>query len=167
VVTATPRGAALGLLERFALQASADPVVSGPLAGELGADRRRGAAARGGLSARGPRAREPPGWPGAVAPLVLRDQDGLAVYAFLSRGMPGRALASLAAALHRALDGVVPPVDSIALRLAACRVLVRRLAGPGRSPALLVLGSVSIDRPGLARLELERTAARLAAVVGG
>jgi hypothetical protein len=99
---------------------------------------------------------------GPLSPALLRDGAGArVVYLFLPRGMEARGLGELASQLQTSLAGAeIGPLSGIVLRLAGVRVVVRALDGD--SGSLLVAGG-SGERPGLARLEVERAARRLMA----
>jgi hypothetical protein len=99
---------------------------------------------------------------GPLSPALLRDGAGArVVYLFLPRGMEARGLGALASQLQASLaDAEIGPLTGIVLRLAGVRVVVRALDGD--SGSLLVAGG-SGERPGLARLEVERAARRLTA----
>ena len=102
---------------------------------------------------------------GPVAPTVLRDGEGsLSACLFLPPSVEAVPLAELARDLYAALDGAeIGPVTSVTLRLGEHRIVLRTLTGTSVLPTMLV-GGGPIDRPGLARIELERAAERLGAL---
>jgi len=106
---------------------------------------------------------------GPVAPTVLRDTAGsLRACLFLPRSLEAIPLAQFARDLYAALEEAeIGQVSSVILRVGAHRLVVRAMDGvPGRRAAMLV-GGGPIDRPGLARIELDRAATRLGALVRG
>jgi len=106
---------------------------------------------------------------GPVAPTVLRDTAGsLRACLFLPRSFEAMPLAQFARDLYAALEEAeIGQVSSVILRVGAHRLVVRAMDGvPGRRAAMLV-GGGPIDRPGLARIELDRAATRLGALVRG
>ncbi len=103
---------------------------------------------------------------GAVSPSVLRDPRGsLFIYLFLPRGLDPSPLASLARDLTRALaQAPLGPVESVVVRsVADGRLMVRILETTTDHVTVLVAGGGPVSRPGLARIELDRAAARLGA----
>jgi len=102
---------------------------------------------------------------GPVAPTVLRDGEGsLSACLFLPPSVEAVPLAELARDLYAALDGAeIGPVTSVTLRLGEHRIVLRTITGTSVPPTMLV-GGGPIDRPGLARIELERAAERLGAL---
>jgi len=102
---------------------------------------------------------------GPVAPTVLRDGEGsLSVCLFLPHSVDAVPLAELARELYAALDGAeIGPVTSVTLRLGEHRIVLRTVNAASVPPTMLV-GGGPIDRPGLARIELERAAERLGAL---
>ncbi len=102
---------------------------------------------------------------GAVFPSVLRGTDeGLLVYLFLPRGVDPVPLGAVARDLTRALlPGRFGSLESITLRAESNgRLVVRTLA---IAPAtVLVAGGGPVNRPGLAWIELDRAVAQLGAV---
>ena len=102
---------------------------------------------------------------GPVAPTVLRDGEGsLSACLFLPPSVEAVPLAELARDLYAALDGAeIGPVTSVTLRLGEHRIVLRTIIGTSVPPTMLV-GGGPIDRPGLARIELERAAERLGAL---
>ena len=102
---------------------------------------------------------------GPVAPTVLRDGEGsLSACLFLPHTVEAVPLAELARDLYAALDGAeIGPVTSVTLRLGEHRIVLRTITGTSVPPTMLV-GGGPIDRPGLARIELERAAERLGAL---
>ena len=105
---------------------------------------------------------------GPVAPTVLRDTAGsLRACLFLPRSLEAMPLAQFARDLYAALEAAeIGQVSSVILRVGAHRLVVRAMDGvPGR--AAMLVGGGPIDRPGLARIELDRAAMRLGALVRG
>ncbi len=102
---------------------------------------------------------------GPVAPTVLRDGEGsLSACLFLPPSVEAVPLAELARDLYAALDGAeIGPVTSVTLRLGEHRIVLRTITGTSVPPTMLV-GGGPIDRPGLARIELECAAERLGAL---
>ena len=161
LAAATTTGASLALLERLCLRAAAVPVspgrASAPLAAsasdvdfEEAAPEPTVRAVADSLQAFGP-----------VTPTVLRDPDGaLVVYLFLPRGLAPRTLGGFARDVHRALaDSPAGTLASVIFRVGTRRFLLR--AVDGARGTVLVAGEGPVDRPGMARLELERAASRL------
>jgi hypothetical protein len=105
---------------------------------------------------------------GPVAPTLLRDHAGtLSACLFLPSSLDALPLARFARDLHAALASAeVGRVASVILRLGARRVILRSMDGPEGNVTMLV-GVGRIDRPGLARIELDRAATRLEALVRG
>jgi hypothetical protein len=103
---------------------------------------------------------------GPVAPTLLRDHAGaLSAYLFLPSSLDALPLARFARDLHLALDGAeVGRVASVTLKFGAHRLVLRAIDGESGSVTMLV-GVGRIDRPGLARIELDRAATRLSALV--
>jgi hypothetical protein len=169
LVAGAGTGASLALLERLSLAAAADwraarqdwPALSAPAEpdardGDLRevpvpADVRAMADS---LRALGP-----------VTPAVLRDADGRTlVYLFLRRGVAPRPLGSLARDLAQALEHAeIGRVESLVFRTGTDRLLVRTVES-GRGGTTMLVAGGPVDRPGLARLELDRAAARLVAL---
>lgn len=161
LAAATTAGASLALLERLCLRAAAVPVAHGRPSTSVPASASGGEfqetapeptvrAVAESLQAFGP-----------VTPTVLRDPDGaLVVYLFLPRGLAPRTLGGFARDVHRALAGSpAGTLASVILRVGTRRLLLRAVEGT-RGP-VLVAGGGPVDRPGMARLELERAATRL------
>jgi hypothetical protein len=161
LAAATTTGASLALLERLCLRAAAVPVgpsrTSAPPAAtasdvdfEEAAPEPTVRAVADSLQAFGP-----------VTPTVLRNPDGaLVVYLFLPRGLPPRTLGGFARDLHRAMaDSPAGGLASVIFRVGTRRLLLR--AVDGVRGTVLVAGEGPVDRPGMARLELERAATRL------
>jgi hypothetical protein len=161
MAAATTTGASLALLERLCLRAAAVPVGPGrgstPLTAnasdvefEEAAPEPTVRAVAESLQAFGP-----------VTPTVLRDPDGaLIVYLFLPRGLAPRTLGGFARDVHRALAGSpAGALASVIFRVGIRRLLLR--AVDGARGTVLVAGGGPVDRPGMARLELERAATRL------
>jgi hypothetical protein len=161
LAAATPPGASLALLERLCLKEAAVPVTEArPMtlvpAASLEAE-----------------LQEAPPEPavrtvaaslhafGRVTSSVLRDPDGsLVVYLFLPGYLEARAFGGFARDLHRALVGSpAGPITSVVVKVGTHRLLVR--AVENARGAVLVAGGGPVERPGLARLELERAAACL------
>jgi len=103
---------------------------------------------------------------GPVAPTLVRDHAGaLSAYLFLPSSLDALPLARFACDLHLALDGAeVGRVASVTLKFGAHRLVLRPMDGAAGSVTMLV-GVGRIDRPGLARIELDRAATRLGALV--
>ncbi|MGH7391195.1 MAG: hypothetical protein ACREM3_17310 [Candidatus Rokuibacteriota bacterium] len=169
LLTATPAGASLALLERLSLRAARDWHAAHGVP--------QPAHARRDLT--GDEALRPASVPphmrtmaeslqafGAVSPAVLRDAEGsLLVYLFLSQELEALPLGALARDLTRALEAApLGPVESIVLRAGTDgRLVVRSLHTSTGQATVLVAGGGPVDRPGLARIELDRAAARLSA----
>ena len=105
---------------------------------------------------------------GSVAPTVLRDRAGLlSACLFLPSSFDALPLAGFARDLHAALEGAeIGPVASVILKLGSDRIVLRAMGGaPGNVTMLVGVGR--IERPGLARIELDRAASRLDALVRG
>lgn len=102
---------------------------------------------------------------GPVAPTVLRDGEGsLSACLFLPHSVEAVPLAELARELYAALaEAEIGPVTSVTLRLGEHRIVLRTVNAASVPPTMLV-GGGPIDRPGLARIELERAAERLGAL---
>jgi hypothetical protein len=102
---------------------------------------------------------------GPVSPTVLRDGEGsLSACLFLPHSVEAVPLAELARDLYDALDGAeIGPVTSVTLRLGEHRIVLRTVTGTS-APLTMLVGGGPIDRPGLARIELERAAERLGAL---
>ncbi len=158
---ATLPGASLALLERLCLKEAAVPVAANrPVvrvpAPSLGAELREAppepsvVAVAASLSTFG-----------RVTASVLHDPDDpFVVYLFLPSGLEVRALGGFARNLHRALaDSPAGAPASVLLRVGTRRLVIRPVEGVRR--AVLVAGGGPVERPGMARLELERAAARL------
>ena len=105
---------------------------------------------------------------GPVAPTLLRDRAGaLSACLFLPSSLEALPLARFARDLHAALGGAeIGRVASIILKLGARRVVLRTMDGRSGAVTMLV-GGGPIDRPGLARIELDRAATRLGILVRG
>jgi len=103
---------------------------------------------------------------GPVAPTVLRDPAGaLRACLFLPRTLEALPLARFARDLYAALEGSeLGEVSSVTLRVGAQRVVLRAMDGASGEATMLV-GAGPVDRPGLARIELDRAATRLGALV--
>jgi hypothetical protein len=105
---------------------------------------------------------------GTVAPTLLRDRAGtLSACLFLPTSLDAVPLARFARDLHAALEGTeIGRIASVILKLGSHRVVLRAMDGVSGTVTMLV-GGGRIDRPGLARIELDRAATRLGALVGG
>jgi hypothetical protein len=105
---------------------------------------------------------------GTVAPTLLRDRAGaLSACLFLPASLDAVPLARFARDLHAALeDTEIGRIASIILKLGSRRVVLRAMDGASGTVTMLV-GGGRIDRPGLARIELDRAATRLGALVRG
>jgi hypothetical protein len=105
---------------------------------------------------------------GTVAPTLLRDRAGaLSACLFLPTSLDAVPLARFARDLHAALEGTeIGRIASVILKLGSHRVVLRAMDGVSGTVTMLV-GGARIDRPGLARIELDRAATRLGALVGG
>jgi hypothetical protein len=105
---------------------------------------------------------------GTVAPTLLRDRAGaLSACLFLPTSLDALPLARFARDLHAALEGTeIGRIASVILKLGSHRVVLRAMDGVSGTVTMLV-GGGRIDRPGLARIELDRAATRLGALVGG
>jgi hypothetical protein len=103
---------------------------------------------------------------GPVAPTVLRDHAGeLSACLFLPSSLDALPLARFARDLHLALeDAEVGRMASVILKLGVHRLVLRTIDGVSGSVTILV-GVGRIERPGLARIELDRAASRLGALV--
>lgn len=102
---------------------------------------------------------------GPVKPAVVRDRAGtLAIYLFAPAGADAGALAGLARDVRRHFaDTELGSVASVVFRLGSHRLVIWELEAGRACPTVLV-ASGPVDRPGLARIELERAALRLAAL---
>jgi hypothetical protein len=106
---------------------------------------------------------------GSVTPTVLRDPAGtLLVYLFLRPGLPALPIGQFTRDLHAALEAAeIGSVSTVVLRLETARVVVRTVETTASCTTLLVVGGGTLDRPGLARLELDRAATRLREALRG
>jgi hypothetical protein len=104
---------------------------------------------------------------GPVAPTLLRDHGGaLSACLFLPRSLDALPLARFARDLHLALDGAeIGAITSVILKLGTHRLVLRALSGASGHVTML-MGVGRVDRPGLARIELDRAASRLGALMG-
>ena len=104
---------------------------------------------------------------GPVAPTLLRDHAGvLSACLFLPRSLDALPLARFARDLHLALDGAeLGAITSVILKLGTHRLVLRALSGASGHVTML-MGVGRVDRPGLARIELDRAASRLGALMG-
>jgi hypothetical protein len=102
---------------------------------------------------------------GRVTPAVLRDHAGtLLMYLFLPPDVDARLMAGYARDLRRHFGGgPLGTVSSFIARVGTQRLVVWELEA-GRSCASVLVAFGAVDRPGLARIELERAALRLAAL---
>jgi hypothetical protein len=102
---------------------------------------------------------------GRVTPAVLRDHAGtLLMYLFLPPDADPRVIAGFARDLRRHCEGSpLGSVASVIARVGLHRLVVWELDA-GRSCASVLVAFGPVDRPGLARIELERAALRLAAL---
>jgi hypothetical protein len=105
---------------------------------------------------------------GTVVPTLLRDRAGaLSACLFLPTSLDAVPLARFARDLHATLEGTeIGRIASVILKLGGHRVVLRAMDGVSGTVTMLV-GGGRIDRPGLARIELDRAATRLGALVGG
>jgi hypothetical protein len=105
---------------------------------------------------------------GPVAATVLRDTAGsLRACLFLPRSLEALPVAEFAYDLYGALDGTeLGEVSSVVLRLGAYCLMLRAVDGASNGGTMLVGGGAT-DRLGLARIELDRAATRLGALVRG
>jgi hypothetical protein len=105
---------------------------------------------------------------GPVTPTVLRDPVGLfRVCLFLPGSIDAQPLAQLARDLYGALEGAeVGRVASVILRLGTYRLVMHAVAATSGQTTILI-GGGPIARPGLARIELDRAATRLAMLAQG
>ena len=104
---------------------------------------------------------------GPVAPTMLRDTAGsLRACLFLPRSLEAMPLAEFARDLYGVLEEAeIGAVASVIVKMGAHRLVVR--AVDGVSGRAMLVGGGPIDRPGLARIELDRAATRLGALVRG
>ncbi|HEV8307641.1 MAG TPA: hypothetical protein VGW35_08220 [Methylomirabilota bacterium] len=106
---------------------------------------------------------------GPLTPAARRDPSGrLLLYLFLPPGVDAETAGGLAADFCQALGGEGGPggigtFQSLTLRLGRQRVTVRPVAAAASPATVLVVAGDVGDRPGLAGLQMERAAARLAA----
>jgi hypothetical protein len=103
---------------------------------------------------------------GPVSPTLLCDHAGaLNACLFLPSALDALPIARFARDLHLALEGAeFGRVASVILKLGAHRLVSRAMDGASGNVTMLV-GVGRIDRPGLARIELDRAAACLGALV--
>src|SRR5262245_28780446 len=103
---------------------------------------------------------------GPVTPTLLCDEAGaLSTYLFLPSALDALPLARFARDVDDALEGAeIGRVGSVILNLGAHRMVLRAIDGASGHVTMLV-GVGRIDRPGLARIELERAATRLGDLV--
>jgi hypothetical protein len=109
---------------------------------------------------------------GPFRPLCLEDTTGrLLLYLLVGPDVDAGAVGTFASDLYRVMEvddepGGVGPCQSVVVRFGSQRVVVRPVAATGEGSTLLVTAGSSGERPGLARLQLERLATRLAAPPG-
>jgi hypothetical protein len=98
---------------------------------------------------------------GPVTPTLLSDEDALSTYLFLPSAIDALPLARFARDVNGVLEGAeIGQVASVLLNLGTHRMVLRAIDGASGRVTMLV-GVGRIDRPGLARIELERAATRL------
>jgi len=156
-------GGALARLEMLARRAAASPVDREPL---------RGA----GVFARFDRTPTPPAIAAAAedltsfAPLDVQSYreaaSGAVVHCLVAPGLPAPELAPFAWELAQVMAQSAPAealgaFHSAVLRAGNTRVEIRKLPAPAGLSQILVVAGGDTGRPGLARLQVERTAARL------
>lgn len=107
---------------------------------------------------------------GPVLSSAFRDasEEGM-VYLFLPVGTAAQALGELACGLYHSVkrdagSGGIGVLESIVIRLQDRRVVVRLVSVTAASSTLVVAGGRDVGRAGLAHLQVERAAARLAAL---
>jgi predicted regulator of Ras-like GTPase activity (Roadblock/LC7/MglB family) len=104
---------------------------------------------------------------GPLAAQSFRDPaSGAVVHCLVSPGTVAADLASFACELAQAMAQNAPAealgvFHSAVLRSGSTRVEIRRLPSAAGLTLILVVGGIDTGRPGLARLQVERTAARL------
>jgi hypothetical protein len=104
---------------------------------------------------------------GKLTPTTFRDIEGGAlVHCFLPAGAAAASLAVFGCGLVSAMSAESPaggfgPFHSAVLRSGTKRLEVRRLPSAAGPAAILIVGGAVTGRPGLARLQVERAAARL------
>jgi hypothetical protein len=169
LVTAVASRGSLAWLERLSLSVAGERAGSAPNGGRA----RNGARAADELRATAvpPSVRELAGSLtafGPVTPAVLRNAtDSVRVCLFVPGSLDAPALAQLARDLYGALDGAeIGRVASVILRLGTYRLVTRAVEASSGHTTILV-GGGRVARPGLARIELDRAAARLGALGQG
>jgi hypothetical protein len=106
---------------------------------------------------------------GPLRALCFEDPTGpRLLYLLVGPDVDARAIGAFASDLYRVMEvdgqpGGVGPFQSVVVRLGSQRVVVRPVAATAERSTLLVTAGPGDDRPGLARLQLERLAGRLAA----
>lgn len=109
---------------------------------------------------------------GALRPACLEDPTGrLLLYLLLAPDADPQRLGRFASDLYRVMEiegepGGVGPFQSVVVRLGSQRVVVRPVTASAGRSTLLVAATAGDARPGLAQLQLERVAARLATPSG-
>jgi hypothetical protein len=104
---------------------------------------------------------------GELTATTFRDiERGALVHCFLPPEAAAAPLAAFGCALVAAMSAERPaggfgPFHSAVLRSGAKRLEVRRLPSAAGAAAILLVGGADTGRPGLARLQVERAAARL------
>jgi hypothetical protein len=104
---------------------------------------------------------------GKLTPTTFRDiERGGLVHCFLPAGAAAASLAAFGSGLVSAMSAESPaggfgPFHSAVLRSGTKRLEVRRLPSAAGAAAILIVGGADTGRPGLARLQVERAAARL------
>jgi len=104
---------------------------------------------------------------GPVSPTLLCDHAGaLSACLFLPSSLDALPIARFARDLHLALEGAeVGRVASVILKLGAHRLVLRATTDGASGSVTMLVGVGRIDRPGLARIEFDRAATRLGALV--
>jgi len=106
----------------------------------------------------------------AFGPLAAQSyrepKSGALVHCFVSPGVPAAELAPFAWELAQAMAQSAPAealgsFHSAVLRSGSTRVEIRRLPSAGGPALILVVGGADTGRPGLAHLQVQRTAVRL------
>jgi hypothetical protein len=104
---------------------------------------------------------------GKLTPTTFRDiERGVLVHCFLPAGAAAASLAAFGYGLVSAMSAESPAggfgsFHSAVLRSGTKRLEVRRLPSAAGPAAILIVGGADTGRPGLARLQVERAAARL------
>lgn len=105
---------------------------------------------------------------GPLRPLCFEGPTGrLLLYLLVGPDVDAKAIGAFALDLYRVMEvddepGGVGPFQSVVVRLGSQRVVIRPVAPNPECSTLLVTAGPSDGRPGLARLQLERVAGRLA-----